>query len=187
MPLPQRLIRDVSRVSSTMVILIGMTAGCSVSLFTFLIRSFGIAPFNIEILFGSFFTGQITAQIYQQTWWIGFFAWILIAGLSAYAYSFIFWSAHRSGAGVGINLSLIHWILSSLLAGLLPAFHPLLISGLIEGPGFFMIKSGIPTSLTFFLSHILYGAIVGQLFDWAAMRNEYPQSLSQRRDPVYPL
>jgi hypothetical protein len=183
MSTPQRLIRDVCQVTSRMVFLIGICAGLAVSLLTFSARELHCSTLDIEMLIGSTYTSRLD----PSTWWIGFGAWLLIAGACAYAYAFIFWSAHRSGAAIGINLGVFNWIVSGLIAGILPAFHPLLTAGDIEGPGFFMISSGFAASFTFFLAHVVYGACVGKIFDWAAMRNEYPRPLSYQHtnNPAY--
>lgn len=101
----------------------------------------------------------------------------VLNGLSAFAYSFIFKSAHRSGIAVGLHLALFHWAISGFFAGILPAFHPL-VGEILPPPGFFMLAAGPATALVFFVAHMIYGATLGWLFDRAAICPE------TRRAPI---
>lgn len=171
----KRLIRDAGQVKSGTVFAIGVLAGGVVSIFTYFIRAMGISNLNIELLFA-------------DVWWLGLLAWLAIAGTCAYAYAFIFWSAHRSGAGIGLNLGIFHWLITGFIAGVVPLSAPgspthagLAPAG--RAPlGFYLFASGFATSAVFFLSHALYGACIGAFFDWAAMRDDYPRPLVTRRE-----
>jgi hypothetical protein len=169
----KRRIRDVSHVTDRKVFGLGILSGIFVSLVTALFRHWGLSDLNLESLIGS----SYTAKINSQSWWLGLILHLIFSGFFAFVYSFVFRSARRTGAGVGLHLSLFHWAAGSVALGLVAMIHPL--SGEIQPvPGFFFANTNLSTSLTFFLIHLLYGACFGTLFDWAACVNRYPQPLT---------
>lgn len=172
-PFVRKQIRDVDQVKSPNVFVMGVAAGAGVLLLTTVARIWPENYLDIETLIGSIFTARIDTFTRK----IGLIVFLLISGMSAFAYSFIFWSARRSGALIGSQLGLFHYLISGFLVGILPAFHPL-IPGVMVAPGFYMTNMGFTTSVMFFFAHIVYGALFGQLFDWAALREEFPQPIS---------
>ena len=171
-----RRIRDVNRVSTSGILMIGAASSAVVSLVFHFARMLGWTKLNIELLLGSLFT----AEIGPKTWWVGFAALLAVGAAASLAYGFIFRSARRSGAGVGVNLSLFHWGLSGIAVGILPAFHPL-VAERLPAPGFYMLGEGLHEGLAFFAAHLLFGGMVGSLFDLAAIRDEYPESIASAR------
>ena len=171
-----RRIRDVNRVSTSSILMIGAAASAVVSLIFHFARLLGWTRMNVELIIGSLFT----AEIGPKTWWVGFAALLAVGAAAALGYGFIFRSARRSGAGVGLNLSLFHWGLSGIAIGILPAFHPL-VSERLPAPGFYMLGEGLREGLSYFAAHLLFGGLVGSLFDLAATRDEYPESIASVR------
>lgn len=171
----KRQIRDVSQVTNWTVFGIGVFAGGVNTLFFHIIRNSGWSQMNLEMILGSMFTRNVSSS----SWWTGFVLHLLVSGLIAYAYAFIFKSARRSGAGVGMNLSLFHWAISGVAFGILPALHPLIIEQ-YAAPGLFAIGMGFASSLVFLVAHVIYGAVVGALFDQAAIRDEHPKPMTAR-------
>ncbi len=169
----RKQIRDVDQVKSPNVFLMGVAAGAGVLLLTAVARVWPGNYLDLETLIGSVFTDRIDPLTRK----IGLVVFLLISGISAFGYSFIFWSARRSGAWIGAQLALFHYLISGFLVGIFPAFHPH-IPRLMVPPGFYMTNMGFTTSVMFFVAHIAYGALFGQLFDWAAIRDEFPQPIS---------
>ena len=158
----RKLIRDVDRVKNSFVFPIGAAAGVGTLLFCAVARLWTANRLDFENLLGSLLTGRVDAD------GIGLVSFLFLAGLSAYAYTFIFRSARRSGVGVGLQLSLFHYAINGVAVGLFGA------------AGFFMTKMGFATSVIFFSAHLVYGILVGQLFDWSAVRDEFPKPLTHR-------
>lgn len=173
MAFSRKHIRDVDRVRNSHVLAMGIAAGAGVLMFTALARIWPTNHLDLELLLGSL----LTARTDPETRKVGVVVFLLLTGFSAFAYAFIFWSARRSGAWIGAQLGFFHYLISGSLAGLIPAFHPL-IPGAMATPGFFMTNAGFMTSVTFFLAHLVYGALFGQLFDWASLRDELRQPIS---------
>lgn len=178
-PFVRKQIRDVDQVKSPNVFVMGVASGAGVLLLMTVAKIWPENHLDIETLIGSIFT----ARVDPFTRKVGLIAFLFISGISAFAYSFIFWSARRSGAMIGSQLALFHYLISGFLVGLLPAFHPL-IPGVMVPPGFYMTNMGFTTSVMFFIAHLVYGALFGQFFDWAATREEFPQPISSPGRPL---
>ncbi len=169
----RRMIRDTSKVTNLSVYIMGVAAGGAVSLVSTLLAALGLVRMDLEMLIGSSLTGVVS----QESGLLGLAILLIASGFFAFGYAIIFRSAHRSGALVGINLCLFHYMVSGFLIGLLPVFHPLMPESL-DSPGFFMVSAGFLPSVAFFLSHVLFGIVVGELFDKASIRGDYPQPLT---------
>jgi hypothetical protein len=141
----RRLIRDVSRVGKKSVFLIGVIAGLIVS------------PLKPGVLHGSLRTLAIH---------------LLLSGIIAIGYGILLRSARRSGAGVGFQISIIHWIVAGTVVGLAPHRPDL---------SFFMLGQGAWSFVSYAIMHFIFGIVIGVLFDRKAIRTEYPLPL--RNDP----
>lgn len=162
-------IRDAAKVTAPAVLVIGFTAAAA-SLLPALLAMASI--------------GRMSSMFGRETpAGIGLVALLLSYTFAAYGYSFIFWSAHRSGFLIGLNLSFFHWAIAGFISGITPAFQPL-VAGLVAEPGFFLTGAGLATSASFFLGHLIYGGVFGWLFDRAAIRNTYPASISAHAHPL---
>ncbi|MES2854270.1 MAG: hypothetical protein V4692_00325 [Bdellovibrionota bacterium] len=140
----KRLIRDVSRVKTTTVFVIGVIAGLIVS------------PLKPGIAEGS----------------IGFLSLhLLVSGIAACGYAILLRSARRSGFGVGLQLSLFHWIISGTIVGLIPDRPDL---------SFFMAQNGLYSFTAYAAMHFVFGGMVGILFDRSAIRMEYARPMNER-------
>lgn len=175
----RKQIRDVDQVKSPNVFVMGVASGAGVMLLMTAAKIWPDNYLDLETLIGSIFTARVDAVTRK----VGLVVFLLISGISGFGYSFIFWSARRSGAMIGSQLALFHYLISGFLVGILPAFHPL-IPGMMVEPGFYMTNMGFTTSVMFFIAHLVYGALFGQFFDWAATRDEFPQPISSPGRPL---
>ncbi len=95
----------------------------------------------------------------------GFVMHLMISGLIALVYAWGFEHVtHRATAGIGVGFSLIHSVIAGLFMGMVPAMHPLIQSGQMPAPGYFMANKGGMYIIALFVMHAVYGAIVGAMY-----------------------
>ena len=136
----------------------GILGALVMTLLVGLARVLGLTSLNLEMTLGSLLTQTPTAG----AWWLGFVWHLLNGGIFALAYVWGFGKIKRSGAKIGIEFGLIHWIAAGVFLGLLPELHPL-IPDQMPAPGWFASNLGIFEMVTLLLLHCVYGAIVGGL------------------------
>lgn len=177
-----RLIRDVARVSDTTVLLIGLSAGLLTSLFLFALDVAGWNHVSYAMLLGELLSGKTDTFGVR----VGFSAHLVMSAVFAYLYSLVFRSARRSGLGVGLHVALFHWIMSGLVVSIVPwlarTIHP--EGTILLKPGPFALWGGVEAALSFFWSHLLFGSIVGLLFDRAAIGFDHPRPIGPVRTKV---
>jgi hypothetical protein len=169
MMMNQRPIRDACQVTTMQVFAIGLVAGLASAFVILLSQIFGFTSIDLNMFFGSFWTSEVG----PQSRWIGFLIHLCLSALIAQAYAFLFRSAHRSGAGVGVTIGVIHWVVAGIGTGLTAGLHPL-IPGQILSPGLFVLGDGFGGVATYFAAHMSYAAMVGFIFDRVAMCDEFP-------------
>ena len=118
----------------------------------------GINSISYEDLLGQALWGHRGAD----AWWSGLWSWLALGALIGFAYSFVLRSAHRSGAGVGINVSFFHLILG------------IVAMAILSGD---LIAWDFSSAVVFALMHPVFGAVFGILFDRAAARTDYPKPI----------
>ena len=169
----RRQIRDTLRVKAPAVFLCGLAGAVAVIALGLAAHASGLGGTGVLILLGSL----VTRSLGPETAAAGLVVLVIALGASAFGYAIVFWSAHRSGAGVGINLAIFHWLLMGLAAGMAPLIHPL-VPRLLPAPGFFFLRLGGARALLFLTGHLVYGAIVGSLFDHLSIRRELPRPIT---------
>ncbi|WP_157070181.1 hypothetical protein [Sandaracinus amylolyticus] len=118
-----------------------------------------VVPVQLETILGTFFLPRGVGA-----WVLGLVLHLLISGAIALLYGLGFERiTHRATAGIGVVFSILHVVIGGLAFGALPAIHPL-IPEQIRAPGAFMSSIGFGGVLLFVIEHIVYGAIVGQLY-----------------------
>jgi hypothetical protein len=162
----QRYIRDVARVSHFQVLGIGAVAGLVTSFFYWALRQIGWTGLNLELIWGGFLTGRTDTP----TWWTGFLVYVAGSAAIAFIYAFVFRSARRSGAGVGLSLGFFHWVISGIVIGLLPPR--------VGNLGSFLMNTSFATAWIFMAAHLVYGSTVGALFDRAAVSYQFPRPIT---------
>ncbi len=68
----------------------------------------------------------------------------------------------------GVLFGFVHYLIVGMGMGMMGTMHPLMRSGQMQAPGFFVTKLPMPTVMGFLMVHIVYGLVVGALYDlWA--------------------
>jgi hypothetical protein len=76
------------------------------------------------------------------------------------------WLDIDSSYEIGLLFGLIHFIVTGMLFGMLsPSMHRGIRDGSVAAPGFFALKLGGMTAMGALLVHLLYGLIVGGLYE----------------------
>ena len=70
--------------------------------------------------------------------------------------------------GWGILFGVFHWMLVGMGMGMMKQMHPQMKSGALAAPGFFVVNYPAMTIIGFMMLHLLYGVLVGALYEaWA--------------------
>lgn len=67
--------------------------------------------------------------------------------------------------GWGVLFGGAHWLVVGMGLGMLATMHPLMRSGEMEAPGAFAIRSPIGTRMGFLMVHLLFGLVVGLVYE----------------------
>jgi hypothetical protein len=136
--------------------LFGVIGAAAISLIMAILRAAGV-PISIEILLG----GLVHHAADGTAFGLGLVMHLLIGGLFGLLYGFLFervWA--HGGAPTGMLLAVIHASIIGIFVGMTPSFHPM-VPGPLPDPGPFFANLGVIGVITFFGSHMVYGAIVG--------------------------
>lgn len=165
----KRYIRDTAQIGGLSIVAMGAFAGLAEAAWTWAAASLELTDFRMESLAASlvgFNPGSLPFAL-------ALIIHLAFSAMIAFAYASILKSAHRSGFGVGLNLSLYHWTIGGIGIG---------IAGLLYGtpwsPGFFAFGGGFSSALVYFTAHLVYGGLFGTLFDRASIRREFRRSLT---------
>lgn len=133
-----------------------------------LTQGLGLTRMNIPYLLGTMMTpDRDRARLY------GFIAHLGIGWVFSLVYVLIFQSLGEAGWWRGALIGLIHALFVLVVVMLLlPGLHPRMASEqhgptarrLLEPPGFLALNYGIQTPLAVFLSHAVFGAILGTFY-----------------------
>jgi hypothetical protein len=137
-------------------ILFGVLGALAITVITAIARALGI-PISIEILLGTLWGIMPSGTAFG----IGLLMHLTIGGLFGLLYGYLFervWD--HGGAPTGMLLACAHALLIGIAIGMTPQFHPL-VPETLRDPGPYFANLGIPGVVTFFVAHIVYGAIVG--------------------------
>lgn len=126
----------------------------------------GLTRIDLPFLLGTALTAdRIRAKV------VGYALHFVFGVLFSLAYYTVFVVTGHSGIVLGALLGAVHALFAgvALVNILLPAVHPRMGTGfdaagsspLLEPPGFMLLNYGRQTPVAMFVSHILYGAIVG--------------------------
>lgn len=137
----------------------GIAGALAMSVFSAMARSLDV-PINISLLLGTI-PGWVPSR---DTWTLGFVLNLLIGGLFALPYAWMFeYVTHTATSAIGARLGALHAIaVGGLLTGV-PAVHAG-VPELLPAPGAFMVAYGYDGIVVFFLVHLVYGAVVGGLY-----------------------
>lgn len=121
-------------------------------------------PMDIGTMLGTMFLPQDKAAAF----WIGLGVHFMNGTIFALAYAAILLALRtQSTAGTGVGLGLATWLGGAMLL-LVPILeiHPLVQSGEMKNPGYFMLDMGMgwTPALLSLATHLVYGVIVGLLY-----------------------
>jgi hypothetical protein len=140
-------------------LLAGVVGGIGMSIVLAMARLLGM-PANLELMLGS----MLTRTTDLTAWIVGFVMHLIISALIALVYAAGFeYLTHRAGWLLGLAFSIPHAIIAGIFMGMVPAMHPL-IPEQMPAPGAFMANLGIMGVIGEFMAHMVYGAIVGALY-----------------------
>lgn len=131
-------------------------------------QGLGLTRMNIPFMLGLAFTAdRDRAKVYGFA--VHFIFGIIFSLIYVWAFYFIGWSTWWSGAIIGLMHALFVLVVG---LGLMPGVHPRMASEhtgpaahrALEPPGFLALNYGMQTPLSVFLSHAIYGAILGAFY-----------------------
>ena len=116
---------------------------------------------NPEMMLGTM-TGSPAGA---TTWIIGLVIHLFLSGVIALVYAIGFeYVTHRAGVLIGIGFAIIHVVIGGIVMGMMPMMHPM-IPEKMTPPGAFMSGMGAMGAGLFVLEHLVYGAIVGAMYE----------------------
>lgn len=142
-------------------------------------RMADITDLNMAITLGSMITREVTAA----TWTLGFIMHLALSGLIALIYASAFEALRRSTWWLGLVGGAVHAAIAGLVMLFLPAIHPI-IPDVIAAPGAFAANYGAAAAATFVVLHLIYGAIVGGMYETLHAPTPPTKRQQERREHV---
>jgi hypothetical protein len=159
-------------------VLSAISAGVIASLVSCIIfttaRIMGITSYNEEFLISKAWIGSLSQN--PAIWLLGLMVSLIIGGIVGWLYSVGFKAIRkwvRSGWDTGIALGVVHWIIAGLFLGYFVS---------AGRPGHFAVALGWPTFTLLFLTHLLFGAIVGGLYLPPAQAIDQSETISDHKE-----
>jgi hypothetical protein len=137
----------------------GVIAGLCGTLVFAVARMSGFSPYSFELNAGAVITGVHVAAVTPAVWMIGFVAKLLISGIIGLLYSGGFRLLGRAGWDLGAAFGVIHWVIAGSIMGMSTA-----TGKLVQDPGYYGVNFGWPTFVLLFVSHLMFGIVVGGLY-----------------------
>lgn len=157
----------------------GVIAAAVMALGLWIARAVGVTEFNLGHFWGSMITGTTTSgsQI------LGFIITLILGGLIALLYAAVFEAIGRSSWGWGLLLGVVHLIIGGLVLGWISAVHPS-IPEVIRDPGYYTANFGPDSVAGFGLLHLIFGAIVGGIYNPVHKKLTVPSRMAAQEQPV---
>jgi len=149
-------------------IVFGVLGAGAISAVSVVLRALGL-PIRLELILGTM-TGLAPGP---AAFALGLFLHLALGGAFGLLYGWLFervWD--HGGAATGSLLSVLHAALIGMVMGLTPQFHPH-VPEHIADPGPYFANAGIAGVVSFFLVHVVYGAIVGAGYGHVAAEREW--------------
>ena len=142
----------------------GIVAGGVMAMLFVVGRAGGLLS-NSEMMLGTILVGRSTSLAWATGAGISIATSCLVGPMYAVGFEHVI---HASGPVAGVGLGAVHAAVSGLALAALPFVHPLMKIQLFSKPGIFKSNLGALDASAFVLLHLLYGTIVGLLYDPAA-------------------
>ncbi|MBX3198364.1 MAG: hypothetical protein KF894_09560 [Labilithrix sp.] len=152
-------------------ILFGVLGAVAISLLMAAVRAAGV-PISIELVLGTLAGVPAGGAAFG----VGLLIHLVMGALFGLLYGYLFENVwDHGGAATGMLTAVVHAALIGTLLGVASSFHPLVPTGLLD-PGPFFANLGVAGVLTFFGSHLAYGAIVGGGYGHVAAEHQWAPS-----------
>lgn len=149
-------------------ILYGILGAMAISLVTAVLRAAGV-PISIEIILGTL-TGMPPGP---AAFGVGLVIHLVLGALFGLLYGWLFENVwDHGGATTGMLTAVVHASLIGILVGFTPQFHPFIPSRMPD-PGPYFANLGAAAVITFFIAHVIYGAIVGAGYGHVAAEHQW--------------
>ncbi len=140
--------------------LAGVIGAAVMVLGMWLSRMTGGTGFNFGFWWGSIVTGTTSVG----SWWIGFVIHLILGGLVGLIFAAFFESIGRSNWLLGLLGGVVFTIIGGLVLEWISLVHPA-IPGVIPNPGYFTATWGVGSVVTFCIVSLIYGIIVGGMYE----------------------
>jgi hypothetical protein len=138
----------------------GVVAGSVIAILFAIGRSGGLAAHSELML------GTLVVRSPSLAWLTGATMCIVTFGVVGVFYATGFeYVTLRAGFVAGAGLAIVHTLISGLALAVLPIVHPLMRARISNEPGIFKSNLGTFDVCAFVALHLLYGALVGLLYD----------------------
>ena len=138
--------------------LFGVLGGALMTVTLTFARAFGLAT-NLELLLGTW----VGIPPGLMAWLVGLGLHLAFAGLLGIVYGVAMerLPPHHGGWDVGMLYAILHVFIAGSILSALPEIHPYIPARLDE-PGPFFASFGLMAVFLFIVSHLVYGAVVGE-------------------------
>ena len=111
--------------------------------------------------------GTMMMPVSGMTYGIGLMVHAVMSIVFASAHAaFYLWLDIESGYAIGLLFGLIHFVGTGIFFGMLaPSIHRGIKDGAVDAPGYFALKLGKMTAMGALLIHLLFGVVVGGLYE----------------------
>lgn len=111
--------------------------------------------------------GSMIMPINGMTYGIGFAVHAVMSIVFASAHAaFYLWLDIESSYAIGILFGIVHFIGTGIFFGMIgPSIHRGIKDGAVAAPGYFALKLGMPTAIGALVVHIVFGLLVGGLYE----------------------
>ena len=111
--------------------------------------------------------GTMMMPVSGMTYGIGLVIHLVMSLVFASAHAaFYLWLDIESGYAIGIVFGIVHFIGTGIFFGMLGStVHRGIREGVVSAPGYFALKLGAPTAMGALVVHILFGLLVGGLYE----------------------
>ncbi len=117
-----------------------------------------------DFSFGFWWGSMVTGTTSVGSWWIGFVIHLILGGLVGLIFAAFLESLGRSNWLLGLLGGVVYTIIGGLVLEWISLVHPA-IPGVIPNPGYFTATWGVGSVVTFCIVSLIYGIIVGGMYE----------------------
>ncbi len=150
--------------NSSAALFSGLIAGAIMLIPIYLGRMMMPAQMKMDLLK---MLGTMMMPVSGMTYGVGLMIHIVMSLVFASVHAaFYLWFDIESSYAIGIVFGLVHFIFTGMFFGMLSAsMHRGIRDKVVEAPGFFALKLGVPTAMGALIVHVIFGLVVGGLYE----------------------